>query len=234
MSAGGGPATVVASGSREASNTRSARADCHAKGVSPKAQRRSRRSPRDSVRLSSCLVASRPVPKPASEAVGLRLPAEGEAVDCRPNGAALRGSLHCPANDRATHLNVSDEPWDSASPPFQCRPPKAHHVSPATGTTSRFRATLRTSGVSFPKLRLFEGVAGHELPSAFDMDAIAPEALPFQTGYLRPSARRRGATDRCPADWLGYPNRDEVPGPGPADPPRRGGVQRGDPEPRGL
>ena len=44
------------------------------------------------------------------------------------------------------------------------------------------------------------------------MDAIAPEALLFQTGYLRPSARRSGTTDRCPADWLGYPNRDEYQG----------------------
>ena len=73
-----------------------------------------------------------------------------------------------------------------------------------TGTPSFLIETLVERGVSALALDGMVGSAG--LLSTFDVDAIAPEALLFQTGYLTVAATEsRGGRTRY---RLGYPNRE--------------------------
>ena len=75
-----------------------------------------------------------------------------------------------------------------------------------TGTPAFLVETLVSRGVRSVDL---DGMLGSEaLLSAFDVDAIAPEALLFQTGYLTiRGAESRGGRIRY---RLGYPNREGV------------------------
>ena len=73
-----------------------------------------------------------------------------------------------------------------------------------TGTPTFLIETLLKRGVSAPEL---DGMVGSaSLLSTFDVDAIAPEALLFQTGYLTiQGTESRGGRTRF---RLGYPNRE--------------------------
>ena len=73
-----------------------------------------------------------------------------------------------------------------------------------TGTPSFLVETLVRRGVS--AFALEDRLADHELLSAFDVDAIAPEALLFQTGYL--TVREAKWCDGELSYRLGYPNRE--------------------------
>ena len=73
-----------------------------------------------------------------------------------------------------------------------------------TGTPTFLVETLVRRGVN--AFALEDRLADHELLSAFDVGAIAPEALLFQTGYL--TVREAKWRDGELSYRLGYPNRE--------------------------
>ena len=86
---------------------------------------------------------------------------------------------------------------------FASREFEAHWFETAT---PRFLVdTLLRRGFAAPDLENVHASAA--LLSAFDVDAIAPEALLFQTGYLTIAAEEK-APDGSPRFRLGYPNRE--------------------------
>ena len=73
-----------------------------------------------------------------------------------------------------------------------------------TGNTTFLANLLLEKGIPWYDL---DGMVGsEELPSQFDVGAIAAEALRFQTGYL--TVRERLETGGSPRYRLGYPNRE--------------------------
>ena len=86
---------------------------------------------------------------------------------------------------------------------FDSRRFKAHWFE--TGTPRFLIDTLLRRNIPAPDL---EGIhADDELLSAFDIDAVATEALLFQTGYLTIVEEEEDA-DGLPSYRLGYPNRE--------------------------
>ena len=76
-----------------------------------------------------------------------------------------------------------------------------------TGTPAFLVERLFQLGLHFPKL---DGLrAGEDLLSAFDVDAMEPEALLFQTGYLTIKGVEESDDPTDPPRYrLGYPNRE--------------------------